>query len=173
MLTSSQSRAHGCGMRRGDAGFTLIEVLIAVLLLSIGLLGLAGLQMASLKNNGSAMNRSQATWIAYDVLDRMRANRTAALNGDYDIALAATAPSGTSRADIDLKAWKKELSSLPGGDGAVTTSSNTVTVLVRWNDSSDQMLNTIGPKSSAPVATCSGFSTPSANQQQICFKTDL
>ena len=173
MLTSPQNRPHGCGRSRADAGFTLIEVLIAVLLLSIGLLGLAGLQMASLKNNGSAMNRSQATWIAYDVLDRMRANRTAALNGDYDIALGATAPSGSSRTDVDLQAWKNELSSLPGGDGAVKTSSNTVTVLVRWSDASDKMLNTIGPKGSAPVATCSDFSSPSANQQQICFKTDL
>ncbi|MCS6948044.1 MAG: type IV pilus modification protein PilV, partial [Steroidobacteraceae bacterium] len=65
-------------------GFTLIEALIAVLVLSIGLLGIAGLQLASLQTNSVAYQRSQATMLAYDLLDRMRANRTAALNGAYD-----------------------------------------------------------------------------------------
>ena len=57
-----------------NAGFTLIEVLIAMLVLAVGLLGLAGLQATSLRNNQSAYNRSQATQLAYDIADRMRAN---------------------------------------------------------------------------------------------------
>ena len=57
-----------------NTGFTLIEVLIAMLVLAVGLLGLAGLQATSLKNNQSAYNRSQATQLAYDMADRMRAN---------------------------------------------------------------------------------------------------
>ena len=56
------------------SGFTLIEVLIAMLVLSLGLLGLAGVQARSLKNNVSAYNRAQATQLAYDMADRMRAN---------------------------------------------------------------------------------------------------
>ena len=57
-----------------NTGFTLIEVLIAMLVLAVGLLGLAGLQATSLKNNQSAYNRSQATQLAYDIADRMRSN---------------------------------------------------------------------------------------------------
>ena len=57
-----------------NAGFTLIEVLIAMLVLAVSLLGLAGLQATSLRNNQSAYNRSQATQLAYDLADRMRAN---------------------------------------------------------------------------------------------------
>jgi type IV pilus assembly protein PilV len=56
------------------SGFTLIEVLIAMLILSVGLLGLAGFQASSARNNTSAYNRSQATQLAYDLADRIRAN---------------------------------------------------------------------------------------------------
>ena len=56
------------------SGFTLIEVLISMLILAVGLLGLAGLQATGLRNNLSAYNRSQATQLAYDMADRMRAN---------------------------------------------------------------------------------------------------
>jgi len=55
-------------------GFTLVEVLVSMIVLSIGLLGLAGLQATSLRNNQSAYYRSQATFLAYDIADRMRAN---------------------------------------------------------------------------------------------------
>ena len=55
-------------------GFTLLEVLIAIVITSIGVLGLAGLQAASLRNNHSAYLRGQATLLAYDMADRMRAN---------------------------------------------------------------------------------------------------
>ena len=57
-----------------NTGFTLIEVLIAMIILAVGLLGLAGLQATSLRNNQSAYNRSVATQLAYDIADRMRAN---------------------------------------------------------------------------------------------------
>ncbi len=59
---------------RRMGGFTLMEVLIAMVVLSIGLLGLAGLQAAGLRNNHSAYLRSQATILAYDMADRVRAN---------------------------------------------------------------------------------------------------
>ena len=59
-------------------GFTLLEVLIAVMLLAVGLLGLAGLQAVSLRNNHSAYLRSQATMLTYDIIDSMRTNRSAA-----------------------------------------------------------------------------------------------
>ena len=61
-------------------GFSMIEVLVTLLVLSIGLLGLAAMQVRSIKNTHSAYLRSQATYLAYDMLDRMRANM-ANING--------------------------------------------------------------------------------------------
>ncbi len=55
-------------------GFSLLEVLIALLVLSIGLLGLAGLQTLGLKFNMQSYQRTQAALLAYDIVDRMRAN---------------------------------------------------------------------------------------------------
>ena len=55
-------------------GFTMIEVLIAMVILAIGLLGLAALQAVGMRNNHSALSRFQATLSAYDMADRMRSN---------------------------------------------------------------------------------------------------
>jgi type IV pilus assembly protein PilV len=60
--------------KNSASGFTLIEVLISVLVLAIGLLGMAALQMNGLRNNQSAYLRAQATQLAYDMADRMRTN---------------------------------------------------------------------------------------------------
>lgn len=120
-------------------GMTLIEVLVAVLILSIGLLGLAGLQTTSLANNHNAYLRSQANILAYDIIDRMRANRAAALNGSYNIALDDDAPTGTGIVQQDLNQWISALDGdLPSGDGSVSVSSGAVTVIVQWDESRGQ-----------------------------------
>lgn len=74
-----------------QGGFTLIEVLVALLVLSIGLLGLAALQTVSLKFNADSYTRTQATILAYDIVDRMRANPAGVTAGDYDVADDSTA----------------------------------------------------------------------------------
>lgn len=126
-----------------QSGFTLLEVLIAILVLSIGLLGLAGLMASSIRNNHSAYQRTQATWLAYDIVDRMRVNRAAAIASDYNTALgvpvacaAAPALAGSIAAQ-DLTGWKNLLAcALPAGDGAVAVDVNRrVSVTVQWNDS--------------------------------------
>ena len=127
-----------------QSGFTLLEVLVAVLVLSIGLLGLAGLMAASIRNNQSAYQRTQATWLAYDIVDRMRVNRPEALASNYDTALgtpatcAANPTLSGAMAAQDLTGWKTLLAcALPAGDGAVAldTTNRRVTVTVQWNDS--------------------------------------
>ena len=60
--------------KSGLRGFTLIELLIAVVVLSLGLLALAGLQINATRSNSEALQRTQATALANDVVDRMRAN---------------------------------------------------------------------------------------------------
>lgn len=60
--------------RQDSAGFTLVEILITVVVLSIGLLGLAGLQISGLRANMSSEARSKATLLANDIIERMRAN---------------------------------------------------------------------------------------------------
>jgi type IV pilus assembly protein PilV len=123
-----------------ERGMTLVETLVALLVLSIGLLGVAALQMTSLRNNHAAHMRSQATALAYDIADRMRANRSVAVSGGYDVALGAIPAAPATLADIDVTAWKNSLAAaLPAGDGAVATNPagdpNIVRITIRWDDS--------------------------------------
>ncbi len=68
-----------------QSGLSLLEVLISMLVLSIGLFGLAGLQSASLRANNSAYQRTITSMLANDILDRMRANPTLAKAGNYNV----------------------------------------------------------------------------------------
>jgi type IV pilus assembly protein PilV len=115
-------------------GITMIEVLVALIILSIGLLGLASLQANSLKYNQSAYMRTQATQYAYDIADRMRANRDVALGGGYDIALADVAPTSTSVVDQDLAAWLGDVATLPNGDASIVRNNQQFTITVQWED---------------------------------------
>jgi type IV pilus assembly protein PilV len=76
------------GSRRLQAGVGLIEVLVAVLILALGLLGMAGLQANALKTNQSAYARSQAVMLSYYMLDAMRADRLAAISQQYNTGAA-------------------------------------------------------------------------------------
>ena len=123
---------------RKQRGFSMIEVLVTVLILAIGLLGLAGLQSTALRSNHSALLRSQATVLAYDIADRIRANRTAALDGDYVVNLGGTL-TGSGMVAADVSSWKGNLAAmLPAGDGAIAHQHNgdrhTFTIRVQWDD---------------------------------------
>ncbi len=124
-------------LRQRGAG--LIEVMVAVLVLAVGLLGIAGMQLVSLQNNHSAALRSQAVSLAYDVLDRMRANRDAAFIGSYVIDFIDPAPVGATIEALDLQEWKGMLATLPTGAGAITSAvvggRTLFTVTVQWDDS--------------------------------------
>ena len=136
-------------------GVGLIEVLVALLVLSVGLLGLASLQITALKFNQSAFFRTHATILTYDVLDRMRGNLDQALTTtDYTVDYGTTPTAGTNcdaaactsgaMADFDLNYWKGELAErLPGGDGEIsyTVSGNTRIYEIRthWTDRDGQV----------------------------------
>lgn len=119
-------------------GFTLIEILVAVIVLAVGLLGLAGLQTAALKYTSTAYQRSQATSLAYDIADRMRANVIAARAGAYNIAMGAIAPAGTTLAATDLQEWRQaQANTLPLGTGSIAQNGNVFTITIQWDDDRD------------------------------------
>ena len=135
------------------SGFSLIEVLIAMVILSIGVLGLGILQLSALRNTQSGYFRSQATILASDVIESMRTNLPAVAATDYEIAFAAATPatidcygeatscSTTQIATSDLNRWRTMLDAfLPSGTGQIGTvdNGNTTQVLitVQWIDPS-------------------------------------
>jgi type IV pilus assembly protein PilV len=115
-------------VRKLQKGTSLLEVLVSLVVLSLGLLGYAGLQSVTLKNNHNAYLRSQATSLAYNVLDRMRANR--ANLASYTMNFGGT-PSGA-----DAQAWRGELlETLPDGQAEIKVVGTTVDVTIKWFDS--------------------------------------
>lgn len=122
--------------KRSQHGVTLIEVMVSVFVAAIGVLGVAALQMNSIKFNQLANTRSYATMLAYDIIDRMRANRGPALTGSYDIAMSASAPNGQTIAATDVSTWLNELAgNLPAGDGSIARNGAVFTVTVQWDES--------------------------------------
>ena len=140
-------------------GFTLVEVLVTVLVLGIGLLGVAKLVLVSSRANDSAYLRTQATALAYSILDSMRANRQSAVSGGYSVTSSAITDPGVTCsaaaspcnsatiAQVDLWQWKNDLTTNlgPSGLGTITTANVTdpatgatdvtATITVQWNDS--------------------------------------
>lgn len=130
-------------MQRCSRGFSLVEALVTLLVLSIGLIGLAGLQATSIRNNYSAFQRSQAVLKAYEAMDRMRANRAVALAGSYDRDYGDAIPAQTctstctaaQMAASDLREWATGVQRMPSGDGAIVVdNAGVATVTVRWDE---------------------------------------
>ena len=125
-------------------GFTLLEVLIALLVLSIGLLGLAALQTTGLRSNEMASMRTTSTMLAYDISDRMRANPQGVTNGEYIKAVSGTPPdciggncTPSELAAFDLSQWTTAIALLPGGQGDITQTAGPPlvhTITVRWDE---------------------------------------
>lgn len=124
---------------RRVTGFTLIEVLVALFVLAIGVMGAAAMQLNALKFNQTASMRSQATLLAYEIGDSMRANRAKAIAGSYNIEIDAQTPSGSSVEASDLKSWLQALSErLPSGKGSVVqdaANDHVFTITVQWDES--------------------------------------
>ena len=131
-----------------QTGVGLIEVLIAVLVLSIGFLGMAALQSKALSNNNSAMVRSIGAIATYSILDAMRIDRAGVQAGDYD-GVTITVPtdwdepgdctggSGSAMAKANQRQWCDDLGSLmgPGTKGQITANGGgNYTITITFND---------------------------------------
>jgi type IV pilus assembly protein PilV len=131
-----------CSRFAQERGSTLIEVLVTAVVMAVGLLGIAGLQLNSLKTNNSSYMRSQSAISAYNLMDSIRANRESAIGGDYDIAMSAfsdlsTPSQGASIAETDRYNWYQELNKhLTNAQAAIDCDATAVCVVkVQWDDS--------------------------------------
>ncbi len=131
---------------RKQQGMTMLEVLIAVMILSVGLLGIAGLQTSNLRNSQSAHQRTMAVLLASSMAERIRANRALALSNGYSVVktcpttvLDPALITSASIAEHEKKHWLNEIARSIGVAakpcGEVTFSGRTYTVTVYWDDS--------------------------------------
>lgn len=142
-------RAH----RRRCEGFTLVEVLVSLLVLSIGLLGVGKLMFGAVRSDDSAFMRTQATALGYQILDAMRANRPGAMSQFYDTTQAqftalsdpgvlcdsssggTACTNGQTLASYDLWAWKQRMIGTAAAPGALPpTSVGSVTTATGANN---------------------------------------
>ncbi len=139
------TRPHRPRFHHASRGASLIEVLVAVLVLSIGMLGLAALQARSLQGNASSLHRTQGVVLAQHVLDLLRADRAGGLAGSYDTGAdrtcAASAVPGDSAAADRLRDWLDTLKAHMGRPGDATTcarvrcdASAVCTIDIFWDD---------------------------------------
>lgn len=134
----SKRRVIG-GSKRSQRGVTLLEVMISVLILGIGMLGIAAMQTTALRNSQSSFERSQAVMHSYAIIDAMRANRVAALAGEYNVGMTCIAPAAGTLSQNDLREWVISMQTgMGGGDttcGSVNCDGGVCTVIVQWDDS--------------------------------------
>jgi len=134
-------------------GLGLIEILITVLILGIGILGVASTQVVSLQMNTQSQSRSQAVLLAEDLFDRIRANPDtpndyALAQGDAQGAnnggcATSFVPANATVAANDIAAWENSLACLlPEATRAVTVNGNVVTVTIDW-DQNDANMNPV------------------------------
>lgn len=132
-VTSNASRSRG---------FSMIEVLIALLVLALGLLGLALMQTMNLRFTQSANYRTVATNLSYEILDMVRVNQR--LRNFYNDLTFDSFPAGElSGCDVadsydpveNMARWRCQVrAALPGGEAAVVVNDDTATVTIRWTD---------------------------------------
>lgn len=130
---------------RKQRGATLIEVLVSVLLLAVGLLGMAATQMLSMRNANGAHQRYMATLAAHEIAERMRANPAGVSLGSYDgeVVGSEVAESEAScigctvsqLAEMDKREWGQLINAnLPSGRGVISRKNDDVTVKVMWEE---------------------------------------
>ncbi|MGF0241971.1 type IV pilus modification protein PilV [Rhodococcus sp. IEGM1300] len=120
------------GSKRVQKGMTLIEVLVALLILTVGLLGAAAIQLNALKYTDSSRMTSQASFIAYDMMDRIRANSGA----DYTVTPPTAGNLNVAR-DQDLYDFTTNIVAFGGATatGSITLNQRVYTITINWDDS--------------------------------------
>lgn len=124
-------------------GSSLLEVLVTIVIMMVGLLGLAKLQVSNLRNNQNALYRTEATFLANDILDSMRVlnnlshdNLARDKGMHYVVVTGSSAAAGPSTVAIaDVSDWKARIAqALPDGDGSIAVDGRIATIRIEWND---------------------------------------
>ncbi len=146
---------HGAGPGAAP-GFTLIEVLVTMVILAVGLLGIAALQIKGLKFNHDAHLRSQISTLAYNIADRMRLSENvtnglaASYLSSYTVpasrpggCMLATFPADVSSVQSDLKCWQQAVYDAlpPGSTASISRAANEYTVTLGWTDRDSETHN--------------------------------
>lgn len=153
-LTRLKTRKSG-PLKKVQAGFSMVEVLVSLLLMTIGLLGISGLMLSGVNNSTGSDIASKASQSASEIMDAMRANSS---NADAYLTVWGTNPatlSSLSPADTDRKQWLTSVNRLPGGDGkieAVLSSPGQYQVSIRF-------ANCIGSLSGVEALNCKNVSS--------------
>jgi type IV pilus assembly protein PilV len=166
---------------------SLLEVLVSVVILALGMLGIASMLLVSNQANNSSYTKQQAIQTVYNIFDKIRSNSQAAINGNYNVnnigtnglptavstpaALCnATACTPAQLATYDTWHWlTRDVSKLPNGCASITTAvsgvagNTVVTVTVQWDDTPAQRL----------VGANSATSTANANFVQISIQSQI
>lgn len=170
-----------------NAGFSLIEVLISLVILSVGLLGIAAMVSVSMKGKNGSYLRTQALALSSAILDRMRANRATAITNAYDGSTAPTSPTscnGTAVtcstaqiAAMDLYEWHQEMLTLLGSDAtySITTTPvaqyNQVQVIIAWNDAPTNSSLNGSSTCGAPTGAATVAATVTAQGNTGCYNS--
>jgi type IV pilus assembly protein PilV len=155
------SKTYGKSFNKDQKGSTLIEVLVTLFIMAVGLLGLASMQIISIKNINNSQFRTLATDYAYDMAERMRANTSGVDSGNYDslstsgaveTSCSLSSCSTSEIADLDEYEWSELITQdvvsggLPSGSGTVTANGDVYDIHIQWNeqdrDSSGGLVNT-------------------------------
>ena len=132
--------------RRHAAGFTLVEVLIALIVISVGMLGIAGLYLHSIQAGRTSVFRHQAITLAGDIADRIRANPSAGVNyqaagQDNGCVNGTVNCTPTEMAQHDIAVWDAQAAdTLPGGQVAINFTDNggvtpdTYQITITWTE---------------------------------------
>lgn len=119
-------------------GSSLIEVLVAMFIFSLGILGLSSTQLVGLKASAGTNTRNQAEFLASDILERIRANRANA--SSYQIGMNQPAPQNPQTvAQNDLSDWKRRIgATLHDGKGSIQLQGTRVTINIAWSSKGEQ-----------------------------------
>ncbi len=145
-----------------ESGFSLVEVLIALVIMSVGMLGIAGLYVESMQAGRTSIFRHNAVTIASDVADRIRANPSAGvayegIRGNNNCVLGNVDCDPTQMAANDIDLWKTQADGmLPGGDVQITYNDNvdppTYLIEITWEEAGESQSYTILiPAAASPV----------------------
>jgi type IV pilus assembly protein PilV len=131
---------HQTGVAR-QRGVSIIESMIALLVISIGLLGIASLQITAMRQNTTALNHSQAVWMGYNMADRVRANLSQFTNyagvdtsQSYSQDCMGSSCSNAQMVTADAAEWATHVQGLPGGRGMITGDATELAITVMWDD---------------------------------------